>query len=324
MSIGAEATFSSLAERHRRELHIHCYRMLGSFDEAEDLVQESLLRAWRHRNTLKASQGFRPWLYRIATNCCLDELRRRSRRPPPGGTYADIPWLQPYPDRLLDELAPSEQEPEAVAVRQETIELAYVAAIQLLAPRQRAALILRDVLGFSAAETARQLDCSVPAANSALQRARARLDEQLPASARDQARGPELTTRERELLRGLIETHEQFDPGRAVTLLTDDVRVTMPPNPFLYEGLAQVEALMHAGAGEGRPGDWRLVPVTANRQLASASYLRQWGDTEFRAFKIDVYRLRDGRVAEITTFGNGLFEAFGLAPLLNERPATST
>ena len=147
---GDEAAFGHLTERHRRELHVHCYRMLGSFEEAEDLVQETFLRAWRSRATFAGGPGLRPWLYRIATNACLDALRRRSRRVTTADSLAEVPWLQPYPDRLLDEVAPSEEQPDAVLVSRETIELAFLALIQLLPARQRAVVILRDVLGWSA------------------------------------------------------------------------------------------------------------------------------------------------------------------------------
>ncbi|MGH2475926.1 MAG: RNA polymerase subunit sigma-70, partial [Candidatus Limnocylindrales bacterium] len=169
-----DTAFSERLERHRRELHVHCYRMLGSFEEAEDLVQETFVRAWSNRASVDGESWFRAWLYRVATNACIDAIRRRSRRPA-SGSLADTPWLQPYPDRLLDEIAPSDTEPDAVVVTRESIELAYLAAIQLLPPRQRAALIVCDVLGWSASETARLLDTSVAAANSALQRARATL-----------------------------------------------------------------------------------------------------------------------------------------------------
>jgi RNA polymerase sigma-70 factor (TIGR02960 family) len=149
--IDDETAFGALIEPHRRELHVHCYRMLGSFDEAEDLVQETFLRAWRSRDSFDAgSNGLRPWLYRIATNACLDAIRRRSRRVPSLSSFAEVPWLQPYPDRLLDEIAPSDAEPDAVVVARETIELTFVAVIQLLPARQRAVLILRDVLDWSA------------------------------------------------------------------------------------------------------------------------------------------------------------------------------
>src|SRR5262245_58818312 len=156
--------------------------MLGSYDEAEDLVQETFLRAWRFRDRFEegSGPGVRPWLYRIATNACIDAHRHRSRRPPSLGSFADIPWLQPYPDRLLDEVAPAGDEPDAVVVERETISLAFLAALQVLPPRQRAALIARDVLGWPAEETATVLETSVAAANSAVQRARATLKDRLP------------------------------------------------------------------------------------------------------------------------------------------------
>src|SRR5512134_2336443 len=150
----SEAAFAELAERHRRELQVHCYRMLGSFEDSEDLVQETLLRAWRKRHTFAGRSSFRAWLYKIATNACLDALERRPRpRPSGGGPLTEVPWLQPYPDRLLEGIAPDEDSPEAAVVARETIELAFIAAIQLLPPRQRAVLIARDVLGWSAAES---------------------------------------------------------------------------------------------------------------------------------------------------------------------------
>src|SRR4051794_13329680 len=193
-----ETTFAAAVERHRRELHVHCYRMLGSFDEAEDALQDALLRAWRARDTF-AGDGLRPWLYRIATNVCLDALRRSRRRVPVLDAIAEVPWIQPYPDHLLDEIAPSEQQPDAVVVARETIELTYMAVIQLLPPRQRAVLILRDVLEWSAVETADILELSVPAANSALQRARATLRDRLP----ERSDAPvELSEAEQRLLAG--------------------------------------------------------------------------------------------------------------------------
>ena len=153
-----ETTFNAALDRHRRELHVHCYRMLGSFDEAEDALQDAFLRAWKARESFAGGEGLRAWLYKIATNVCLDSLRAKKRRAPSQG---EIPWLQPYPDRLLDEVAPTEEEPDAVVVARETIELTYIAVIQLLPARQRAVLVLRDVLEWSAAETAEILDLSV-------------------------------------------------------------------------------------------------------------------------------------------------------------------
>jgi RNA polymerase sigma-70 factor (TIGR02960 family) len=312
---GDESAFARLIEPHRRELHVHCYRMLGSFEDAEDLVQETFLRAWRSRATFEGGPFFRAWLYRIATNACLDSLRRRSRRVPTAESYADLPWLQPYPDRLLDEIAPSEEEPDAVVVARETIELAYLAVIQLLPARQRAVLILRDVLGWSAGETAKALEMSVAAANSALQRARATLAEQ-PAARRLQTSAVTTSAEEQALLQGFIDTHERGDAAGAIALVREDIRVTMPPHPWLYEGRDALAPLMErAWGGEGM-GEWRLVPTSANRLPTAASYLRAHGDTVFRAFKFDVLRIRDGLIAEITTFDARLFPAFGLPETL--------
>jgi RNA polymerase sigma-70 factor (TIGR02960 family) len=303
-----EATFASHVEPHRRELHVHCYRMMGSFEEAEDLVQETLLRAWRARERFEGGPLLRAWLYRIATNACLDALRRKARRPVAVASFAEIPWLQPYPDALLDEIPSSEE----VVVAKETIELTFLALIQALPPLQRAVLILRDVLGWSAKETAEALETSVAGANSALQRARAKLEEH-------PTRRPErpATDEEQRLLEGFIETHENGDTEGAIALLREDVRITMPPHPWLFEGLQAVRELMANAEGTG---EWRLVPTRANRMPTAASYLRQPGDSEFRAFKLDVLRVDRGRIAEITTFDATLFPAFGLPPTHSQRP----
>jgi RNA polymerase sigma-70 factor (TIGR02960 family) len=321
---GDEAAFARLVERHRRELHVHCYRMLGSFDEAEDVVQETYLRAWRKRDTFSGDR-FRAWLYRIATNASLDTLRRRSRQGTRVESPADVPHLQPYPDRLLDELAPSDDEPDAVVVARETIELAFLAAIQLLPGRQRAALIARDVLGWSAAETAELLGTSVAAANSALQRARATLEEHGPPG-RDAAPVAggvggggaldDLTDDERALLQGYIESMEQADPDKVVAIAREDIRVTMPPHPMVFDGLAGLEPLLRRAFDREETGEWRLVATRANRMPAAANYLREPGDTVFRAFKLDVLRVADGGIAEITTFGHSLFPEFGLPATL--------
>jgi len=309
--LGDERAFAAGTERHRRELHVHCYRMLASFEEAEDAVQETLLKAWRNRDSFDGSELFRAWLYRIATNVCLDAIRRKGRRPVAARTYAEVPWLQPYPDRLLDEIAPSEHEPDALAVNRETIELAFLAAMQVLPPRQRAALIARDVLGWTANETAKLLQTSVAAANSALQRARATMHEHLPARRTEWVAG-ELSPQERSLLDRFIDAHERCDAAAALAIAAEDMRVTMPPAPYVFEGLEQIARLMERAFGENREGDWRLLPSMANRMPMAASYLRRPGDTVFRAYKSDVLRIRDGKIAEITTFGYILFPHFGL------------
>jgi RNA polymerase sigma-70 factor (TIGR02960 family) len=289
--------FGGLMERHRRELHVHCYRMLGSFADAEDLVQETFLRAWRARDTFSGEE-FRAWLYKIATNACLDAIRKRGRQVPALSSFAEVPWLQPYPDQLLDEAA-AEPDPESALVTKETISLAYLATIQLLPARQRAVLILRDVLGWSAAETASLLELSVASANSALQRARATLREHLPEDHTEWST-QDPSADELALLNGFIDAHQRGDWEMSVKLMREDIRVTMPPHPFCYDGIAAMTPLLERAFG---------MPT-------AASYLKAHGDTEFRAFKFDVLRVVDGLIAEITTFDASLFPAFGLPAVL--------
>jgi RNA polymerase sigma-70 factor (ECF subfamily) len=315
--VASESDFSASAEPYRRELHVHAYRMLGSFDEAEDAVQETLLRAWRSRETFAGSSGFRAWLYRIATNVCLDAIRRNNRRPPSRSleSLGEVPWLQPYPDRLLDEIAPRGTEPDAVVVARETIELAFLAAVQLLPARQRAVLILRDVLDWSARETATLLDMSVVAVNSALQRARATMAANRP-HGRAGKPPPTPTPAELAMVARSIDAHQRADVAAMAEMLRDDVRIAMPPLPFWFNGKATFVPGLEAGLKD--PGEWRLVAIGANRSPAMATYLRAWDDTVFRAFKIDVMRVEGGLVAEITTFGTSLFPAFGLPPTYEE------
>jgi RNA polymerase sigma-70 factor (ECF subfamily) len=306
-----ESEFSARAERHRRELHVHCYRMLASFDEAEDAVQETMLRAWRSRGGFDGGPHFRAWLYRIATNVCLDMLRRSSRRLTAMHSYAEVPWLQPYPDELLDQAAPPGEEPDAVVVERETISLAFLAALQVLPPRQRAALIARDVLGWPAEETATILETSVAAANSALQRARATLKDHLP-ERRAEWTSTEPSPEERDLLARFIDAHERCDGKAAIAIAARDIRVTMPPYPMCFEGLDQIATLVERAFGPERDGDWRVLPTRTNRMPAAACYLRRPGDSAFRPFKLDVLRIERGAIVEITTFGPAPFAAFGL------------
>ncbi|MGH2775232.1 MAG: RNA polymerase subunit sigma-70 [Actinomycetota bacterium] len=312
---GGEPAFTELVERHRRELHVHCYRMLASFDEAEDAVQETFLRAWRGRDGFDGCSLLRAWLYRIATNVCLDMTRSKSRRVPEMRSFAEVPWLQPYPDGLLDEIAPSGDQPDAVVVERETIELAFLAALQVLPPRQRAVLIVRDVLGRPASETASLLETSVAAANSALQRARATMQKHLPARRAEWSAG-QPNAEERALLERFIDAHERCDAEAAVAIAAQEIRITMPPNPFFFEGLDEIAPLLERAFGQDRDGDWRLVPTRANRMPTAASYLRRPGDSEFRAFKFDVLRIENDTIVEITTFGPELFPAFGLLSTL--------
>src|SRR5688500_2857840 len=227
-----ESAFAELVESYRRELQVHCYRMLGSFEDSEDLVQETFLRAWRKRASFEGRSSFRAWLYRIATNACLDALERRPRvaaERDGAQPVAEIPWLQPYPDQLLEGIAASDAEPEAEVVAKETIELAFIAAIQLLPPRQRAVLIARDVLGWSAAESAALLDVTVAAVNSALQRARATLKQHLPRHRLDWAPGSEPSREERELLQRYMDASERGDAEAMIELLREDAFFAMPP-----------------------------------------------------------------------------------------------
>jgi RNA polymerase sigma-70 factor (ECF subfamily) len=281
--------------------------MLASFDEAEDAVQETFLKAWRGRSGFDGGPQFRAWLYRIATNVCLDMLRHSSRRTT-AHSFAEVPWLQPYPDLLLDQAAPSDEQPEAVAISRETISLAFLAALQVLPPRQRAALIARDVLGWPASETASALGTSVAAANSAVQRARATMQSHLPDTRAEwSARKP--SAAERELVEQFIAAHERLDAEAAMAIAAQDLRVTMPPQPRCFDGAEAIRPLMAEAVAMG---EWRLIPVGANRMPAAASYLRRPGDSVFRAFKFDVMRIEAGMIAEITTFNADLFPAFGL------------
>src|SRR4029453_542753 len=228
-AIADDAAFTTLTAAYRRELHVHSYRMLGSFEEGEDAVQEKYSRAGRGRESFDGSAALRAWLYRIATNVCLDAIRRSNRRPPGRSleSIGEVPWIGPYPDRLLDEIAPPEDEPDTVAVSRETIELAFLAAVQLLPPRQRAVLILRDVVDWSAKETAELLDMSVVAVNSALQRARATMAANRP-HGRTPAPPPRPPEAEMELVRRAIAAHEAADAQAMADLLRDDVRIAMP------------------------------------------------------------------------------------------------
>jgi RNA polymerase sigma-70 factor, ECF subfamily len=325
-----QPAFAALVERHRGELQVHCYRMLGSLEDAEDLVQETFLRAWRSRERFGAGGRFssRAWLYRIATNACLDVLRTRSRRVMPPDVVpaadptvmpsppADLPWLQPYPDRLLDQVTAPEEEPGAVVVARETIELAFIAAVQHLPPRQRAVLILRDVLGWSAKDTASLLETTVTSVNSAVQRARATLRHRLGERRTEWRADSEPSAEERELLRRYIEAHERADVDALATLLREDARLTMPPHPTWFEGRAAILVASKQGF-DPTFGDLRSVPARANRQPGVAHYLRAPGETQFGALAIDVLRIEDGRIAEITSFVDAeFFAAFALPSVL--------
>jgi RNA polymerase sigma-70 factor (ECF subfamily) len=324
---GDGSEFVKLIERYRPELQLHCYRIVGSLEDAEDLVQETFLRAWSKRRSFQSRSTVRAWLYGIATNACLDGLRRSKRRllppavAPPADPVAsplpplDVPWLEPYPDRLLAELASSESEPDAALIARETTELAFLAAIQYLPPRQRAVLILRDVLDWSAAETAASLETTTASVNSALQRAHATLAQRLPARESGWLAGSVASEDEQSLLGRLMDAFEQRDSQAVAALLSADARMTMPPTPSWYDGRAAIATFLaeHVFGSEG-PGQMRFVATAANRQPAFAIYHRRAGEAEHRAFAVCLLRVEAGAIAEITLFRlPGMFARFGLA-----------
>jgi RNA polymerase sigma-70 factor, ECF subfamily len=260
---------------------------------------------------LRGPLELRAWLYRIATNACLDELKRRPRSLPASG---EVPWLQPYPDRLLEEVAASEEEPDAAVVSKETIELAYMAAIQHLPPRQRAVLILRDVLGWPARDTAKLLETSVASVNSALQRARTALKAHLPERRTEWSPGQDPTREERALLQRYVDATERGDADAFVEMLREDARFAMPPEPGMYVGPETIVGFWTKGGAFDleRFGHMRGVATRANMQPAVACYLRQPGASDYLPLALDVLRIEDGELAEIVTFPGDLFPAFDL------------
>jgi RNA polymerase sigma-70 factor (TIGR02960 family) len=321
----SEGDFAALVESCRRELRVHCYRMSGSYDDAEDLVQETFLRAWRARDGYAGRASLRTWLYRIATNTCLDFQRRTARRPQryeplPGMNHggaeppARVTWLQPYPD---EDLPSAEDQPDTVAVSRETLELVFLAAIQHLPPRQRAVLVLRDVLGLSAAETAEALEMTVASVNSALQRARPTLRDRLPHRRAEWT--AEADAREREVLRRYMAAAERLDLTEVASLLSEDITLTMPPNPFWFVGREAITDFLRPSLDPASPmffGHWRHLPARANGQLAAGGYVRRPGTAVYRAQVLDVLRIEGDRIVEITSFEPHLFPAFGLPPRL--------
>ncbi len=319
---GDQAAFNTLAERHRRELLVHCYRMLGSLHDAEDAVQDAFLRAWRYRESLKEGLPPRPWLYRVATNACLDAIARDERRTtlaaklaveaPGAPVHADVAWLQPIPDSVLESAPPRQSDPEAILLTRETIEIAFLTVIQFLTSQQRAALILRDVLGWSAKETAELLDVSIAAANSALQRARDTLREQLPARKPEWPLGVDATAAEREMLRKYVDASEKADLRAFESLIREDAVQRMPSEVTAAGRDAMFKSWIEGGFGSEAMGSLRCVPTRANLQPAVACYELRPGGTTFRAMALDVLQIEEGVITEIVTFGPDVFPAFGL------------
>ena len=320
---GDGEAFRELTDPYRRELQLHCYRILGSVQDAEDTLQETLLAAWRGLGQFEERASVRSWLYKIATNRCLNALRDAGRcpaaaavfqwsAPPPEPTRRTEPlWLQPYPDALLDDLPDTAPGPEARYETREAVTLAFVTGLQRLPPRQRAVLVLRDVLGYPAAQAADMLAVSEVSVNSALRRARATLAAQLPAAGRDSAPAPR-SAREREVTSRFADAFEAADTERLVALLTGDARLTMPPEPLEYQGQAAIAEFFQT-----RP-QWktqvaRLVPARANHQPAFGYYRTDPHAPVRDAHGLIVLTLAGSGISAITRFGeNSLFPRFGL------------
>jgi RNA polymerase sigma-70 factor (ECF subfamily) len=325
---GDGEAFRELAAPHRRELQVHCYRMLGSFADAEDAVQETMLAAWQGIGAFSEERAsLRTWLYKIATNRCLNARRAASRRPikkwdvshfePPVPTPRDeAVWLQPFPDSLLEGAADMPSGTEARYEQTEAISLAFVTALQLLPPRQVAVLILRDVLGFHASEVAAMLDVTVQSVNSALKRARASLQRRQQQAANHEPPPPAGSAAEDAIVALFVRAWESADLDALVALLTDDVFIAMPPEPFGYEGRELVARYCARQFGAGRRFD--LVPARANGQPAFAAYLRGPGGTRY-ATSLYVLTLTGGRICGLTRFDASVLPWFGLPRSLPSR-----
>jgi RNA polymerase sigma-70 factor (ECF subfamily) len=307
---GDKARFGLLVEPHVRELHVHCYRMLGSFHDAEDATQETLLRAWRHLHTFQGRGPLRAWLYRIATTSCLKILESRQRRRVAAGPEGpDVPYLEPYPDRLLDDLPHDGPDPAALAEQRESVALAFVVALQQLTARQRAVLVLREVVGWSAAEVAELLETSVPAVNSALQRARATLGQAQP-TAGISARS--LPVQERDIVRRFMLAWRRSDLEGLAALLREDAILHMPPQSLRYVGRERIVEFFSAVPADGRLDRIQLVVTRANGHPALAAYL-PGADGSYRAYGLMVLVVAEDGIQAITGFQDAsLFQAFGL------------
>jgi RNA polymerase sigma-70 factor (ECF subfamily) len=318
---GDEAAFGRAVGRHQRELQVHCYRMLGSFEEARDLTQETFLRAWTGRSTFRGDSSLRAWLYRIATNACLDFLAKHTREPlGSDGPPVRVPWLQPYPDDVMLDGVAAEPTPDTVAVANETVELAFLAALQHLSPNERAVLILRDVLGWSAPEAAEALGVSVGAVTSRLQRARVTMRAHLPERRADWRAATEPGA-QLAVVRQFMAALERADDDAIAALLHEDVLVAHQGGaggnadaaPVWYSGRATViegwAPILHGPHAQ----DLRFVLTRANNAPAYGVYARAAGSSgPFEPFAFSVVRIEDGQIIELTTFGVEMVAAFGL------------
>ncbi len=319
---GDQDAFRELVEPYRAELHVHCYRILGSVQDAEDALQETLLSAWRGLKGYEERASVRTWLYSVATNRALNMLRAERRRPqvqmPPDVSLpeptrrADPLWLEPYPDVLIESELATPPGPEARYETKEAVSLAFVMALQLLPARQRAVLILRDVLGFRAAEVAGMLETTVDSVTSALKRARATLENRPQVEAPPKPDSPA----ERQLVEALAATFEANDVDGIVALLADDVRLSMPPLPLEFIG--REEARRFYAIFAARPGRRRLVQTRANGQPALAFYSRDATGGVFRGTSLMVVTLAGERIAALTRFDPSVLQHFGLPRILPE------
>ena len=322
-SAGDHNAFRDLVEVHSRELQVHCYRILGSLQDAEDALQETLVSAWRNLGDFRQRSSLRTWLYQIATNRCLSMLRADSRRPrtatplpdltlpEPTGVSDAPPWLEPYPDVLLDNLVDQAPGPETRHETTKAISLAFITALQLLPPRQRAVLVLRDVLGYRAGEVARMLDATQESVQSALKRARATVDSHLADSGSSRpARQPD-TTAERHLVTQLTDALERADLQVLVGLLAEDVRLSMPPAMLEYRGIDVARRFFAAVTLQ--PGrSYRTVPTRANRQPALGTYIAGPHTGVYRAYGLLVVTIAGDRITAVTGFGASVMPRFGL------------
>ena len=316
---GDEHAFRELTDPYRRELQLHIYRIAGATNDAEDLLQDTLLAAWRGLEQFQERASVRAWLYRIATNRSLDALRATRRRPedqratqmPEPTRWSEPVWLQPYPDVLLEGIPDNTPGPEARYETKEAITLAFIVGLQHLPPKQRAVLVLRDVLGFRAGEVAEMLATSEASINSLVRRARAAFESRLPATERDRAPLPNSKI-ERDIARRFADAVEAGDIDRMIALLTDDAWLTMPPLPHMYQGDIAIGAFLR-GAEQRRGAPLRLVPTRANGQPAFAAYLAREPDRVARPFALFVITLEGQRISAITWFADtGVFPRFGL------------
>jgi RNA polymerase sigma-70 factor (TIGR02960 family) len=319
---GDDRAFGELTDPLVGELRLHCYRILGSVQDAEDVTQETLLAAWRGLSGFEERASLRTWLYRIATNRCLNALRSTSRRPRPvsaGPPWAPEPtrrgeplWLSPLPDVFLDDVPDLGVGPEARYEAQETIALAFVAAVQKLPPRQRATLVLRDVLGFRSSEVADMLSASEASVNSALQRARATMSQSLPGPGRERAPLPR-SARERKVAAQFAAAFAGGDVDGVVSLLTDDAWFTMPPVTLEYQGPAAIATFLRSTTAWRGPRRYRLIPTRANGQPAYGFYVQEPSGTMFNGHGMIVLTLEGDRISAITRFvDNGTMRVFGL------------